>query len=408
MIRNLLADKLKSNLQNVQEWFRTQSLKHPTPFYSSVDLRDSGHKIAAIDCNLFPAGFNNICEKDQFSASAIFKEILSPHQKILIIPESHTKNTYYIENLYQLYLILKNAGLDVKIGWYPNDENQNESIELKSYLDNTLTAHPIEIKDHLVQIQNWVADAIVLNNDFSGGYPKLFDQVTQPILPSHRLGWHTRKKSVHFEKYNQLAKELSLLIGIDPWHLQVKTIEVKDVDFNEGVGLDQVAKATEEILTHIKEQYQKNGVDLKPTVFIKSNSGTYGMGIQTVHSAEEVLSLNRRKKNKLSIGKDRTEIHSVIVQEGIPTATIINKFPAEPVIYLAQCKLIGGFLRTNTKRGTDENLNSQGMVFKKLCMSDLNAIIEDAEPQSAPELELVYGTIARLASLAAGQEIASY
>jgi glutamate--cysteine ligase len=77
------------------------------------------------------------------------------------------------------------------------------------------------------------------------------------------------------------------------------------------------------------------------------------------------------------------------------------------------CDLIGGFLRTNTERGTEDNLNSQGMVFKKLCMSDLRQgdfseeDPQDEPPSEEPILELVYGSVARLSALATGKELAA-
>jgi glutamate--cysteine ligase len=152
-------------------------------------------------------------------------------------------------------------------------------------------------------------------------------------------------------------------------------------------------------------------VDRKPFAFIKNNSGTYGMGIMVAHSAEEIRSLNRRSKNKMSVGKNRIPIESVVVQEGVPTATLVDRLAAEPVIYLFGCQLIGGFLRTNTEKGDEENLNSQGMVFKKLCMSDLRTPetdLSDDELKEEPILELVYGSIARISALATGLELAHH
>jgi glutamate--cysteine ligase len=87
---------------------------------------------------------------------------------------------------------------------------------------------------------------------------------------------------------------------------------------------------------------------------------------------------------------------------------LVDRLAAEPVIYLFGCQLIGGFLRTNTEKGVEDNLNSQGMVFKKLCMSDLRTpetdTLED-ELKEEPILELVYGSIARISALATGMEL---
>ena len=119
----------------------------------------------------------------------------------------------------------------------------------------------------------------------------------------------------------------------------------------------------------------------------------------------------------MSMGKGKTTIQSVVVQEGVPTATLVQRLAAEPVIYLVGAELIGGFLRTNTERGIEENLNSQGMVFQKLCMSDLkrpDRLDEtfggetDASDEDEPVLELVYGSIARLSALATGKELARH
>ena len=44
----------------IESWFRQQFRETPAPFYASVDLRNAGYKLAPVDTNLFPAGFNNL------------------------------------------------------------------------------------------------------------------------------------------------------------------------------------------------------------------------------------------------------------------------------------------------------------------------------------------------------------
>ena len=44
----------------IERWFRAQWQDHVVPFYTSVDLRNSGFKLAPVDTNLFPGGFNNL------------------------------------------------------------------------------------------------------------------------------------------------------------------------------------------------------------------------------------------------------------------------------------------------------------------------------------------------------------
>jgi glutamate--cysteine ligase len=397
----------------------------PPPFYSSVDLRDSGDKVVPVDSNLYPAGFNNICPEDLRTAPAVLKAHLDGYanrvqspgiQKILIIPESHTSNGYYLENLYYLKQIIENAGYEAKIGWYGAvPEGFGNPLTLKSTTGKELQATPLEIEDSILFIPlegggKFVPDLVLLNNDFSSGYPKIFDGVKQPIVPSHILGWHSRKKSDHFRYYNELAGELAQILEIDPWLIQIDTEQVEPVNFDEEEGIEKVAQSVERVLKRTQEAYDKHGITTKPFAFVKNNSGTYGMGIMVVHSADELRSMNRRTKHKMSVGKNKMPILSMAVQEGVPTATVVDRLAAEPVVYLLGCELIGGFLRTNTEKGTEDNLNSQGMVFKMLCMSDLRELENDPDEdmKKKPILEIVYGTIARVSALATGKELAAH
>jgi hypothetical protein len=68
-------------------------------------------------------------------------------------------------------------------------------------------------------------------------------------------------------------------------------------------------------------------------------------------------------------------------------------------------ELIGGFIRANTERDDMDNLNSQGMFFKKLCFKDLSDSLNDGNSEEFPHLEAVYGVIGRLSALAAAQEL---
>ena len=47
-------------MASIEHWLRSQWQVHETPFYCSVDLRNSGFKLAPVDTNLFPGGFNNL------------------------------------------------------------------------------------------------------------------------------------------------------------------------------------------------------------------------------------------------------------------------------------------------------------------------------------------------------------
>ncbi len=377
-----------------------------------MDIRDSGDKIAPVDCNLFPAGFNNICEVDLEHASPIFRnEIrkiaasgkLKFPEKIGIIPENHTENRFYLENLHHLQSILENAGFEVRI---LRLENLDAPLHLSTASEKPLVEHALQIQSGLAgTAEGWIPDWLVLNADFSGGYPEILDQVSQPKLPSHKLGWHARKKSTHFTFYNQLAREFAELIGIDPWRIQIESESVDSVNFSDGTGMDRVMEISKNMLQSIAAQYQARAIDRKPALFIKNDSGTYGIGVMVIHSVEELSSMNRRTKNKMSVGKNKSQIDRVIIQEGVPTTLTTEGSTSEPVIYMMGETLIGGFIRANRERDDMDNLNSQGMFFKKLCFKDLSDCLETGDFAEIPTLEAAYGVVAKLSALAAAMEI---
>jgi hypothetical protein len=80
----------------------------------------------------------------------------------------------------------------------------------------------------------------------------------------------------------------------------------------------------------------------------------------------EVKNLNRKQRNKMAVVKEGMEVTEVIIQEGVPTFERVDEGAAEPVVYMIDRYVVGGFYRVNTARGIDENLNAPGMTFKPL------------------------------------------
>ncbi|TMH00067.1 MAG: PEP-CTERM sorting domain-containing protein, partial [Betaproteobacteria bacterium] len=99
---------------------------------------------------------------------------------------------------------------------------------------------------------------------------------------------------------------------------------------------------------------------------VKADNGTYGMGIMTVRDAKELDEINRRTRNKMSVVKDGQEVTEVIIQEGVPTYERMNDAVAEPVVYMIDRYVVGGFYRVHAERGIDENLNAPGASFVPL------------------------------------------
>ena len=156
----------------------------------------------------------------------------------------------------------------------------------------------------------------------------------------------------------------------------------------------------------IQAKYKEYGVEQEPFVIVKADAGTYGMGIMTVKSPDDVRDLNRKQRNKMSVGKEGLQVSEVIIQEGVYTFESINDAVAEPVVYMMDHYVVGGFYRVHTGRAVDENLNAPGMHFVPLAF-EASCSLPDCTgaPDAMPNRFYAYGVVARLALLAAAIEL---
>lgn len=368
------------------------------PVYLSVDIRDAGYKIAPVDANVFPAGFNNICQTDQEDSSEtinLYLENLYPksNKKIAIITEEHTKNAYYWESVSILKDILSAAGYMVFLT-FPRD--LTSSLSVKTASGKSLSIEPSEVLDESLKINDELCDIVLGNNDFSESRREWASGL--PMNPPRELGWHQRRKSHHFKYYNQFAGEFCEVIGIDPWCLQIETEEFKGGDISNEEGRALVVKEAESLFENLNKKYDSYGISEKPYLFIKNNSGTYGLAVAKLDTPGDILSWNNRKRTKMKAAKGGTSIGGFIFQEGLRSALTIDDNICEPTIYLFGHRLLGGFLRAHGGKDATESLNAPGAIYRKLCVSDLRVNI-DGYP-----MENVYGWIAKLSALAVGQE----
>ena len=246
---------------------------------------------------------------------------------------------------------------------------------------------------------------VLLNNDLSAGAPQILQRIDQPVVPPLAAGWYNRRKSHHFTAYSAIAEQFAALVGIDPWLIDPYFGVCGEINFQERAGEECLASNVDALLGRIGAKYAEYGIEEPPFVIVKADAGTYGMGIMTVRSAEDVVGLNRKQRNKMAVVKEGLEVSAVIIQEGVPTFESIDDAIAEPVVYMIDRFVVGGFYRVHTARGKDENLNAPGaqfvpLAFESPCIPELNAPAD-----CAPNRFYAYGVVARLAQLAAAIEI---
>ncbi|MDR2220316.1 MAG: glutamate--cysteine ligase [Methylobacillus sp.] len=403
-----LERRILDAMPRIEYWLRTQWLEHGVPFYASVDLRNAGFKLAPVDTNLFPGGFNNLnsdflplCVQATMTA---VEKVCPSAQRFMLIPENHTRNTFYLQNVVALTNILRRAGLEVRIGSISPEITETTTLELPQ--GDKLVLEPVRRVGNRLVLDGFDPCAILLNNDLSGGTPDLLNGLEQVLIPPLHAGWTVRRKSRHFAAYSRVAREFSALIDIDPWLVDPFFASCGMIDFHARMGEDCLSAQVSDLLARITAKYREYGVEQEPFVIVKADAGTYGMGIMTVKSPDDVRDLNRKQRNKMAVVKEGLQVQEVIIQEGVYTFESINEAVAEPVVYMMDRYVVGGFYRVHTSRGVDENLNAPGMHFVPLAF-DTPCSLPDCigQPDATPNRFYAYGVIARLALLAAAIEL---
>ena len=422
--------QILSNQTKIEAWFRSKWKEHKPPFYGSVDIRNAGYKMASIDMNLFPGGFNNLnpnfIQLASHAALDAVERACPQAKSVLIVPENHTRNTFYLQNVYALSNILRNAGFEVRLGSI--NPEITEPVELETALGDTVTLEPLQRTRGRVHLADGFSPCLILlNNDLSAGVPDILKDINQTVLPPLHGGWTTRRKTAHFSAYNDVAAEFAALVGMDEWQINPYFEQISGLNFQEREGEDALADAVERMLAKIQAKYDEKGITDQPFVIVKADAGTYGMGVMSVKSADEVRGLNRKNRNKMAKIKEGLEVSEVIVQEGIYTYETLHGAVSEPVVYMMDRFVVGGFFRVHEGRGADENLNATGMSFVQLnhaipvVESDQNdecgrRVFEQWQELGVPQTKAddpdcgcnrlyVYGVMARLSLLAAAVEL---
>jgi glutamate--cysteine ligase len=391
----------------IENWLDEQFQITKPPIYCSVDLRNSGFKLAPVDTNLFPAGFNNLhpdflplCIRAAQSAMAA---ICPKVTEIILIPEDHTRNMYYYENVAMIKQIFVKAGFNVKIGSLLPQLKEAKTIKLPS--GESILLEPLVRQNGRLKVNGFSPCLVLLNNDLSSGIPEILQNLSeQMVMPPLEAGWSSRLKSDHFAHYAQVVTEFSSQFELDPWLLAPNFRSVENVNFMTKQGDADLIKVAKELLEVIKQKYQEYGITENPYLVIKADSGTYGMAVMTLHDPSALAGMNRKDRSRMASIKGGREVNRVIIQEGVHTIETFGKqnSSAEPVIYMIGREVVGGFYRVHGSKGTDENLNAPGMSFESFSFAQTE---DAAKSQNPANRFYAYSIVSRLALLAAAREL---
>ena len=180
-----LERKFLESSTQIEHWLRGQWQEYSPPFYSSCDLRNSGFKLAPVDTNLFPGGFNNLnsaflplCVQ---AAMVAIEKICPDARNLLLIPENHTRNQFYLQNVAQLVAILRQTGLNIRLGSMLPEITKPTPIELPN--GQSLLLEPLVRTPYRLGLDGFDPCAILLNNDLS----TLLPTIRSPMISPRKL-----------------------------------------------------------------------------------------------------------------------------------------------------------------------------------------------------------------------------
>jgi glutamate--cysteine ligase len=410
---NELEQRILDSTPAIERWFRLEWMEHTPPFYTSVDVRNAGFKLAPVDTNLYPGGWNNLTPEmlplAVQAAMAAIEKICPEARNLLIVPESHTRNSFYLANLLQLKRIFHQAGLNVRFGSLSSEIKAPTEVTLPT--GQSITLEPLIRTGMRLGVKGFDPCTILLNNDLSAGIPGILEDLNeQYLLPPLHGSWPVRHKSRHFKAYEEVSKRFGKLLGIDHWLINPMFAHCGELDMAEASGMECLTTNVDALLGKVRRKYKEYGINEKPFVVVKADNGTSSRGIITVRDIKDLEPLARKGgKGKAgaaakAAGQPLTE---VIIQEGVLTNERVNDAVAEPVVYLMDRYVVGGFYRVHAERGVDENLCGPGTSYVPLAFADSGRLPQQGEKpgSSNPNRFYMYGVIGRLAMLAASYEL---
>ncbi len=400
---NELEQRILESMPAIERWFRLEWMEHTPPFYCAVSLRNAGFKLAPVDTDLFPTGFHHLTQAMQplavQAAMAAIEKICPEAKNLLLIPDPADRSAHYLLSLRWLMQTLHHAGLNVRLGSLDPAIKTPTAITLP---DGTqLCLEPLKRLRGRLGLKNFDPCTIVLNCDLPGGVPAVLQGLhLQYLLPPLHAGWSVRSMVRHFQAYEEIAKKFAKLLGMDPWLIHSQHARCEQVDLERPAGVDAVRTQVDAVIGKVRRKYKEYAIRERPYAVLKADAAAGGRAVVTLHEAKELDEAALRA----AVGPGRA---SLIVQEGVPSYERVNDTVAEPIVYMIDRYVVGGFYRTHAERGTDEVLNGPGTKYVPLAFAHGGDLprLGDRHAASTPNRFYMYGVIGRLASVAASYEL---
>ena len=407
---NELEQRVLDSMPAIERWFRLEWMEHTPPFYSAVDMRNAGFKLAPVATDLYPEGWQNLTPEmlplAVQAAMAAIEKICPEARNLLLIPQNRATSTDYLASLAQLRRIFYMAGLNVRIGSIDPAIKKQTLFELPN--GESIVLEPVIRGRRRLGLKDFDPCTILLNNDLSTGVPGILEELhEQYLLPPLQAGGSIRRKSKHFKCYEEVAKRLGKLLGVDPWLITPISARCGEPKPSEGGEMERLASQVDAVLAKVRRKYKEYGIKDKPFVVLKADMAGQGAGVVMLRDAKD-LDVLQQKVRDLSCGADAAQsIPDILIQEGVPSCERLDEAVAEPVVIMMDRYVVGGFYHMHAQRDINANLDVPGSGFVPLAFEQSARLPQPGSKPGAsvPNRFYMYGVVGRLAMLAASYEL---
>lgn len=397
-----LISALKKSGPDVDSQYDRFVKRVPFPLISAMTIKEGNIKIASSHYELFPIGLNHFCKTDFGLLPTAFKKFFKTHypdysiKRVLLLVTTQEFNPYYYEHVSTLVQLFKKSGYKVDLGTL---EEISAPITIKTPSKISLKISPTQVKKNKLVTTSLEPDFIYFTTKgFSMDLLAKLSHIEQPMNPPLKLFSHREKKSDYLFLLNRFATEFSQITNTDPWLFKTEFWVEPHVNVDEKNGIEKVAISAQNLLNTLGMKFKEYQVTQEPSVRLSNNSGTYGMGILSIHSFKDLAALYQRKKAKMTGSRSQAVINDVLIQEEIPSVPLFEKCNGEIVIYSIGAEMVGGYLQ-NYIAFAEKSLTRQHL-FMPVCFSSKPH--GHTQKRYNRNKNLIYGHLSRIGNLALG------
>ncbi len=407
---NELEQRMLDAMSAIERWFRLEWMEHTPPFYSSVDLRNAGFKLAPVETDLFPQGWHNLTPEmlplAVQAAMAAIEKICPEARNLLIVPENHVQgSSSYLADVAQLQRIFNLAGLNVRVGSIDPEIRKSTPFTLPD--GQTVVLEPVVRTRRRLGLKNFDPCTILLNNDLAAGAPGILEEIyEQYLLPPVHAGWTVRRRSRHFQSYEEVAKRFGKMLGIDHWLIHPICALAQGAHSGSAAGLEPLRVAVDTVLAKVRRKYKEYGIAEKPFVVVRADNGDDGDVVLTLRDTHD-LQAQLREAEARAPKAAAPAAQDWLVQEGVLTQERLHDAVAEPVVYMMDRYVVGGVYRVHAASASGGGARAPGSSYVPLAFEHSTHLPQPGvrPGASAPNRFYMYGVVARVAMLAASYEL---